>query len=63
MIVVMKADSTDLQINNVTKRIEGHGLKGHLSQGAERTVIGVVGQIHSGLQAEMEMLPRRCGGG
>ena len=57
MIVVMKADSTDLQINNVTKRIEGHGLKGHLSQGAERTVIGVVGQIHSGLQAEMEMLP------
>ncbi len=57
MIVVMKADSTDSEIDNVRKRIESHGLQGHLSQGAERTVIGVVGQIHSDLQAEMELLP------
>jgi 3-deoxy-7-phosphoheptulonate synthase len=57
MIVVMKADSTDAEIGVVKKRIENHGLKGHLSQGAERTVIGVVGEIHSGLQAEMELLP------
>ncbi len=57
MIVVMKADSTDLDIENVSKRIEGHGLQVHLSQGAERTVIGVVGHIHSGLQPEMELMP------
>ena len=57
MIVVMTADSTDKQIKSVTKRIEGHGLEVHLSQGAERTVIGVIGHIHSGLQPEMEMMP------
>ena len=57
MIVVMKADSTDTEIDGVKNRIESHGLQGHLSQGAERTVIGVVGQIHSDLQAEMELLP------
>ena len=57
MIVVMKAGSTDLDIENVRKRIEGHGLQVHLSQGAERTVIGVVGHIHSGLQPEMELMP------
>ena len=56
MIVVMKADSTEIDIENVTKRIEGHGLQVHLSQGAERTVIGVVGHIHSGLQPEMELM-------
>ena len=32
MIVVMKADSTELDVENVTKRIEGHGLQVHLSQ-------------------------------
>jgi 3-deoxy-7-phosphoheptulonate synthase len=57
MIVVMKADSTDLDIENVRRRIEGHDLQVHLSQGAERTVIGVVGHIHSGLQPEMELMP------
>ena len=57
MIVVMTADSTDKQIESVTKRIEGHGLEVHMSQGAERTVIGVIGHIHSGLQPEMEMMP------
>ena len=56
MIVVMKAGGTEVEVQAVMDRIEGHGLQGHLSQGAERTVIGVVGQIHSGLQAEMELL-------
>ncbi len=57
MIVVMKAGSTDLEIENVQKRIESHGLQVHLSQGAERTVIGVVGHIDSSLQPEMELMP------
>ncbi len=57
MIVVMKAGSTESNIEDVRKRIEGHGLQVHLSQGAERTVIGVVGHIHSGLQPEMELMP------
>ncbi len=57
MIVVMKTGSTEAHIEDVRKRIEGHGLQVHLSQGAERTVIGVVGHIHSGLQPEMELMP------
>ena len=57
MIVVMKANSTDADIEEVSERIERHGLKVNLSQGEERTIIGVIGQIHSGLQPEMEMIP------
>ncbi len=57
MIVVMKAGCPEDDIRAVQNRIENHGLQGHLSEGAERTVIGVVGQIFSGLQAEIERLP------
>ena len=57
MIVVMKANTSDSWIEDVKNRIESHGLQAHLSKGAERAVVGVVGQIHSDLQAEMEMMP------
>ena len=56
MIVVMKAGGAEAEVQAVIKCIEGHGLQGHLSKGAERTVIGVVGQIHAGLQSEVELL-------
>lgn len=45
MIVVMKAGSSDKAIENVLKRLEEFQLKGHLSLGVERTVIGVVGDV------------------
>lgn len=57
MIVVMRTGSTEAEIQAVRERIESHGLQSHLSQGAERTVIGVVGQILSNLQTELERLP------
>lgn len=57
MIVVMRTGSTEAEIQAVRERIESHGLQNHLSQGAERTVIGVVGQILSNLQTELERLP------
>ena len=53
----MKAGSTQQQIDEVRERIESRGLKGHLSQGEERTVIGVVGQITTDLQPELELFP------
>jgi len=56
MIVVMRHGSTETQIQAVKDTIEKHGLKGHLSEGSERTVIGVVGQIVTALQTEMERL-------
>lgn len=43
MIVVMKQSATNAQIANVTARIEQLGCRVHLSEGAERTIIGVIG--------------------
>ena len=43
MIIVMKADATELDVQHVVDRIQDLGLKAHLSKGVERTVIGVIG--------------------
>src|SRR3990172_5243192 len=47
MIVVMKYGCSESDINEVVSRLEQSGLAAHLSQGAERTVIGVVGAVQS----------------
>ena len=52
----MKVGSSDKDITGVIKRIESAGLKTHVSQGVERTIIGVVGQIFPELQDTLEML-------
>jgi len=56
MIVVMKVGSSDNDVDAVVKRIESSGLQTHVSQGVERTIIGVVGQIFPELQDMLEML-------
>jgi 3-deoxy-7-phosphoheptulonate synthase len=43
MIVIMKQGSTSAQIANVTARIEQLGCQVHISQGKERTIIGIIG--------------------
>jgi 3-deoxy-7-phosphoheptulonate synthase len=43
MIVVMKQNATVAQIASVTARIEQWGCRVHLSEGEERTIIGVIG--------------------
>lgn len=43
MIIVMKPNATPQQIERVKQRIEEYGLKIHLSQGAEVTILGVIG--------------------
>ena len=43
MIVVMRTGATAEQIENVKREIEEHDLEAYVSQGEERTVIGVVG--------------------
>jgi len=43
MIVVMKKGATSAQIANVAARIEQLGCRVHLSEGEERTIIGVIG--------------------
>ena len=43
MIVVMERGASREQINDVVARVKGLGLGAHLSEGEERTIIGVVG--------------------
>src|SRR5579872_5309964 len=43
MIVIMQVGATAKQINSVVERIKEMGLDAHLSEGQERTIIGVVG--------------------
>lgn len=44
-MIVMKANATKEDIQAVISRVKDSGLQAHLSQGVERTVIGVVGDI------------------
>jgi len=57
MIVVMAKDSIQAELDEVQRRIENHGLSVHISQGVERTVVGVLGSIPPDLKDEMELLP------
>ena len=61
MIVVMERGASREQINDVVTRVQGLGLGAHLSEGEERTIIGVVGsplppsldevlEVHAGVQ-------------
>ncbi len=45
MIVVMQQHCSDAQIEHVLVFLKNHGLSGHLSRGAELTVIGVLGAV------------------
>ena len=57
MIVVMKTDSSPDEIGVVVKRIEEAGLKSHISQGVEHTIVGVLGQIFPEMRDRLELLP------
>jgi 3-deoxy-7-phosphoheptulonate synthase len=45
MMIVMKATATEEDIRSVAERIEGVGARADISQGAEVTVIGAVGDL------------------
>lgn len=45
MMIIMRADAKKEDINTVINQVEKGGLQAHISQGEERTVIGVVGDI------------------
>jgi len=57
MIVVMKTSSSHDEISKVTKRIENAGLKAHISEGVDHTVIGVLGKVFPELRDSLELLP------
>src|SRR5256885_6006095 len=43
MIIVMRHDATPAQVSAVVSQVQAHGCRTHLSDGDERTVIGVIG--------------------
>ena len=57
MIVIMNIGCTKEDIDGVQKHLIDRDLSGHLSEGVERTVIGVVGQTYPELRDELEVLP------
>ena len=54
MIVNMKPEATEEQIQHVIERIKECGYQAHVIRGAERTVIGAFGS--SGRRSELEAL-------
>jgi 3-deoxy-7-phosphoheptulonate synthase len=43
MIIVVRPDATAEQIDHIIKKIKDHGLQAHVSKGAERTIVGAIG--------------------
>jgi 3-deoxy-7-phosphoheptulonate synthase len=43
MIIVLKPDATEEQINHIIDRVKKLGLSPHVSKGTQRTIIGVIG--------------------
>jgi 3-deoxy-7-phosphoheptulonate synthase len=58
MIIIMRKDATAREIANVTARIEQLGRQVHLSEGNERTIVGVVGD---GRPIDREQIERMSG--
>jgi 3-deoxy-7-phosphoheptulonate synthase len=57
MIVIMKTGSSQDEIKRVVNRIEVSGLRAHVSQGIEHTVVGVLGQVFPELRDALELIP------
>ncbi len=57
MIIVLKSDATEQQIQHVIARIESLGLRAHLSRGTYRTIIGVIGDESRLQSAPLRAIP------
>ena len=57
MIIVLKPEVTEKQIEHVIQRVESLGLRAHLSRGTYRTIIGVIGDESKLRVAPLEAIP------
>jgi len=57
MIIIMKAGSTDQQIEAVENKLKGMGMGAHVSRGIERTVVGAIGDEAKIDMEGLEILP------
>ena len=63
MIIVLKPNVTEQQIEHVVERVESLGLRAHLSRGTYRTIIGVIGDEAKTAGGAASGDPRRGAGG
>lgn len=57
MMIIMRTDATEAQIQVVVERVQINGLRAHLSQGSERTIIGAIGDGRPVSQDQFVHLP------
>jgi 3-deoxy-7-phosphoheptulonate synthase len=57
MMIVMRANATQREIKTVVDRVQNCGAEAHLSEGEERTIIGVVGDVRSIPRNEFLQMP------
>ena len=57
MIIVLKPDATEEQINHIVEKLKGFGLQIHMSKGEERTIIGAIGDERVLANKPLEIFP------
>lgn len=60
-IIVLSTDATDDDIRHVVKKLESRGLRAHISQGTERTIIGVIGDTSKVTEEEEDSIRAASG--
>ncbi len=57
MIIIIRPDATEEDVQHIIERIESVGLKAHVSRGVERTIIGAIGDETVLRSLPLEALP------
>lgn len=57
MIIVLKPNATDADVNHIVERAQRLGLKPHISKGTERTIIGLIGPEDALRAVPLEAFP------
>jgi 3-deoxy-7-phosphoheptulonate synthase len=57
VIVILRSDVTDAQIDHVLERVEALGFRAHLSRGTYRTIVGVIGDEQKIRVDTLEAIP------
>ncbi len=60
-IIVLKPETAEEDIRHILKKLESKGLKAHVSQGTERTIIGVIGDTSKVTEDEEDALRAMTG--
>ena len=57
MIVVLHPTTTEKRVEEISERLQKRGFQIHLSQGEQRTLLGVIGRPEEGLAEALEAMP------